>query len=249
MKKLVKRLSAFLMALALIVTASAAQMISAEAAGSPPGEILECKSNFGYDFQITFPDSAADWLGAVSAVTVGGISYEKGSSSYSVWNNTSFYADASSHYILIGEQFEGDTAECVISADGYADLILELDKTNHTAAIKSGQGGGDEHTHTGGTATCLQEAACEVCGEEYGELGDHNFVNGKCTVCGLEKTEIPSVTVETSDPTYFTLKIDGNDFVQGISSVSCNGEVLEETEYKMALNGTKYYLDKENNVF
>lgn len=247
MKKLMKRLSALIIALALIVTAGAAKILTAEAMGTPPGEILECKSNFGYDFQITFPDGAADWLGAVSAVTVGGISYEKGSSSYSVWNNTSFYADASSNYILVGEQFEGDTAECVISADGYADLILELDKKNHTAVIKASQGG-DEHTHTGGTATCLQKAVCEVCGEEYGELGDHNFENGKCTVCGLEKTETPSVTVDTSDPTYFTLKIDGNNFVQGIVSVSCNGEGLEETEYKMGLSGTKYYLDKENNA-
>lgn len=213
-----------------------------------PDNIEQCESNFGTDFKITFPDGAADWLGAVSAVTVGGISYEKGSSSYSVWKNTSFYADASNNYILVGEQFEGDTAECVISADGYADLVLELNKDPRTATIKTSQGGDGEHTHTGGTATCQQKAVCDICHEEYGELGDHNFENGKCTVCGLEKTGIPSVTVDTSDSTYFTLKIDGNDFVRGISSVLCNGEALEETEYKMALNGMKYYLDKENNA-
>ena len=56
-------------------------------------------------------------------------------------------------------------------------------------------------------------------------------MGGICTVCSLEKTEIPSVTVDTSDPTYFTLKVDGDSFVQEISSVLCNGEVLEETQY------------------
>ncbi len=29
--------------------------------------------------------------------------------------------------------------------------------------------------HTGGTATCLNKAVCEVCGEEYGELADHVY--------------------------------------------------------------------------
>jgi len=30
-------------------------------------------------------------------------------------------------------------------------------------------------SHTGGTATCVKKAACEICGEEYGELGDHDY--------------------------------------------------------------------------
>lgn len=250
MKKVMRRLSAFLMALALIVTASAAQLLTVEAVGTPPGEISGCESNFGYDFKITFPDSAAEWLNAVTGVSVGGMTYTKVDSSYGVNDDTNFYVGANSYssYILIGEAAVSDTAECVISADGYTDLVLELNKANYTATIKADHGGSDEHTHTGGTATCQQKAVCEVCGGEYGELGDHNFENGKCTVCGLEKTEVPSVTVDTSDSTYFTLKIDSSDFVQGISSISCNDELLEEIEYKMALSGTKYYLDKENNA-
>lgn len=56
MKKVMRRLSAFLMALALIVTASAAQLLTVEAVGTPPGEISGCESNFGYDFKITFPE-------------------------------------------------------------------------------------------------------------------------------------------------------------------------------------------------
>ena len=29
--------------------------------------------------------------------------------------------------------------------------------------------------HIGGTATCLQRAICERCGQEYGELGEHQY--------------------------------------------------------------------------
>lgn len=32
-----------------------------------------------------------------------------------------------------------------------------------------------ECTHTGGTATCLKKAVCELCGDEYGELADHVY--------------------------------------------------------------------------
>ena len=31
--------------------------------------------------------------------------------------------------------------------------------------------------HTGGTATCIEKAICEVCGEEYGEINPSNHVN------------------------------------------------------------------------
>ena len=58
--------------------------------------------------------------------------------------------------------------------------------------------------HTGGTATCQEQAVCSRCGASYGELGDHQFVevepgkaasctdNGmtpfyRCSVCGLEQ--------------------------------------------------------------
>ena len=34
----------------------------------------------------------------------------------------------------------------------------------------------EKAAHTGGTATCQQKAVCEVCGQEYGELGTHDYV-------------------------------------------------------------------------
>ena len=53
MKKVMRRLSAFFLALALIVTAGAAQLLTVEAVGTPPTEITECISYFGYDFAPT----------------------------------------------------------------------------------------------------------------------------------------------------------------------------------------------------
>lgn len=244
MKRLVKRMSAIFMAAVLLITTA----IPAMAASAPPTELKGCTSNFGYDFKITFSSADSGWLSAITGVTVGETTYTKCNSSYSVWNNTSYYVDAGNNYLLIGEKFDGNTAECVITAEGYSDLKLALDKTNHSAAIQAGSGGDPEPTHTGGSATCQQRAVCEGCGEEYGDLGEHQFVNGVCTVCGFDKSDTPTVTADNSESTYFILKVSGSGYVGGISSISCNGETLEETSFKLGLNGTKYYLDKENNA-
>ncbi len=81
--------------------------------------------------------------------------------------------------------------------------------------------------HTGGTATCQEQAVCSRCGESYGELGDHQFVeeepglaatctdNGmtpfyRCSVCGLEQVS------EEIAPL-------GHDFVDGVCS-RCGAE-------------------------
>lgn len=91
-------------------------------------------SNFGYDFKLTF-QGASEWLDAIEGVNVNDTAWAKKSSSSVVWNNQAYYVDAQSGYILIGEGFDGETATCVISAKGYKDLTLKLDKTNHTAAV------------------------------------------------------------------------------------------------------------------
>ncbi len=45
--------------------------------------------------------------------------------------------------------------------------------------------------HEGGEATCAQQAICSKCGQPYGDLtDDHNFVDGKCTVCELPDPSI-----------------------------------------------------------
>ena len=53
------------------------------------------------------------------------------------------------------------------------------------------------HTeHTYSEATCLELATCTICGETTGELGDHTYVDGACSVCGHEEgaAEIEKIT-------------------------------------------------------
>ncbi len=39
---------------------------------------------------------------------------------------------------------------------------------------------------SGGKATCLEKAVCALCKVVYGEIGDHNFVADRCTVCAQD---------------------------------------------------------------
>ena len=57
--------------------------------------------------------------------------------------------------------------------------------------------------HTGGTASCTAKAVCDTCGQEYGELAAHNFVNGVCTVCNAADPNYttPTETTVTEDTT------------------------------------------------
>lgn len=99
-----------------------------------PPTSFTVESSFGYDFVFTFTD-AEDWLNAVTGVTVNGEAWSKGSSSYSVWNNTCYYVNGSSGRLMIGEDFKTNPATCIITAKGYKPLTLTLDKSNHKVTI------------------------------------------------------------------------------------------------------------------
>ena len=90
-----------------------------------PPTSFTVESNFGYDFVFTFTD-AEDWLNAVTGVTVNGEAWSKGSSSYSVWNNTCYYVNGSSGRLMIGEDFKTNPATCIITAKGYKPLTLTV---------------------------------------------------------------------------------------------------------------------------
>ncbi len=54
--------------------------------------------------------------------------------------------------------------------------------------------------HSGGTATCTAKAKCEVCDTEYGDIGVHNYENGKCTVCDAADPNYVPDSPQTGDP-------------------------------------------------
>ena len=41
-----------------------------------------------------------------------------------------------------------------------------------------------EHSHSGGTPTCSAQAVCDSCGQSYGNLTEHSYADGTCSVCG-----------------------------------------------------------------
>ena len=64
--------------------------------------------------------------------------------------------------------------------------------------------------HTGGTATCLKKAVCEVCNTEYGALGDHNYEEAwnwkesaghahECALCDAHSTVEAHVYSDNAD--------------------------------------------------
>lgn len=186
MRKISSVIMACAMCLSMAVVGTVAPQVAVQAEETATAELKEApkapstyKTVAGYDCQLNYGDDAEEWLSAIDKVEVNGIEYEKATSSYSIWNNAKYYAKATLdssdstdvRYLLIGEgKFEKDESavnKVVISADGYKDLVLEVNKDGKIVAI---------HTkHTGGTATCTKKAVCDFCGEEYGECASHNY--------------------------------------------------------------------------
>lgn len=134
MKKRKHKFMAFLLSAMMLITGTAMGAAPAAAAKKSPPALKSCSANFGYDFVLSFDTSTdAEWMSKITSVTVARESWTKGSTSYSVWNNKNYYANSDKLYI--GEGFTDTTATCVISADGYKDLTLTLNKSNHTATV------------------------------------------------------------------------------------------------------------------
>ena len=113
---------------------------SADGKEVPPTDFT-AGSDFGYDFKLTFSSSDKAWLNSITNVSVGGKDWTRANYSNSLWNNEKYYVCAgeyNSYYVLIGEDFLENPAICVISADGYNDLTLKLNKENHTAEVVNG---------------------------------------------------------------------------------------------------------------
>jgi len=70
------------------------------------------------------------------------------------------------------------------------------DGTNHWHECSCGTKAA-EATHTGGTATCAEKAICAACDAAYGNLADHTYKDGKCTVC---QAADPNYVPETESP-------------------------------------------------
>lgn len=138
MKKRKHKFMAFLLSAMMLITGTAMGAAPAAAAEkSPPDKVASCTTaGISKGFAITFNTSDEDWFQAISSVQTAGTSYKKASGFWDFEDTGSSYRLLpTDKQILIGEGFTDTTATCVISADGYSNLTLTLNKSNHTATV------------------------------------------------------------------------------------------------------------------
>lgn len=135
--------------------------------------------------------------------------------------------------VTLGENAVPDTATQVkYTTDGSAVTITEIILGNGKTAVEIPQTVNGTtvaaitdqelmkkvaHTHTGGTATCTQKAACTLCGLEYGELLPHTGGTASCTakavcnVCGQEYGDLAAHTLVKTEAVPPTCTAAGSD--------------------------------------
>ena len=181
-----RKISSFIMAcamcLSMTVVGTVAPQVAVQAEETATVELKEAPTetptldkDFGYEwYLIQYPEYTANsentksWMEKITSIKVNDAEpYTKVDNKFLMKEDT-FRAYVNMVNITIGnKEFTKDTNKVVISADGYKDLVLEVNKDGKTVAI---------HTkHTGGTATCTKKAVCDFCGEEYGECASHNY--------------------------------------------------------------------------
>ena len=138
LKKRKHKFMAFLLSAMMLITGTAMGAAPAAAAEkSPPDKVASCTTaGISKGFAITFNTSDEDWFQAISSVQTAGTSYKKASGFWDFEDTGSSYRLLpTDKQILIGEGFTDATATCIISADGYSNLTLTLNKSNHTATV------------------------------------------------------------------------------------------------------------------
>ena len=76
--------------------------------------------------------------------------------------------------------------------------------------------------HTGGTATCTEQAICERCGNKYGELAKHDYQDGVCIVCGIRRP---------SEGLTYSLNSDENGYIVTRIGTCTDKELIIPSEY------------------
>ena len=147
MKRIQNRLGSLCMAVVMLLSMAVTPAMAADTQDPPTEMTVSSKS--GSDFVLEFGYKQSDWAGKITGVQVNGESWTRVNYSFYIDSNKNYYVASSDAYVYIGEGFSGDEATCVISATGYNDLTLKLNKTNHTVEVvensgsNSGSGGSD----------------------------------------------------------------------------------------------------------
>ena len=134
-----------------------------------PAQIQKTEKDFFGDYSLLFGMGNDEWMNAITEITVNGTIYEKGF----VWNNTSYSLAVTDGKISLGNaEFTEEVNEVVISAEGYEDLTVKMNKNGSLAdSDDSGDNGeiGDEDGKL---------APAEVKSAEKSFFGDYDLIVG-----------------------------------------------------------------------
>ena len=207
------------MAVVMLLSMAVTPAMAADTKDPPTAVTVSSKS--GSDFVLEFGYKQSDWAGKITGVQVNGESWTRVNHSFYIDSNKNYYVASSDAYVYIGEGFSGDEATCVISATGYNDLTLKLNKTNHTAKVVENSGSNS--------------------GSSGGESEKPNTPeNG---TVDLSKVSIASGGVGGSD---WEISVAENSYVSKITGVSVNGTAWESTSY--VSGGGKYKISDDKLV-
>lgn len=228
MKRMKKRLGSLCMAVVMLLSMAVTPAMAADTQ-DPPTE-MTASSKSGSDFVLEFGYKQSDWAGKITGVQVNGESWTRVNYSFYIDSNKNYYVASSDAYVYIGEGFSGDEATCVISATGYNDLTLELNKTNHTVEVVENSGsnsgsGGSDSGNSGGSGS-----------EETPDTPENGTVD-------LSKVSIASGGFGGSD---WEISVAENSYVSKITGVSVNGTAWESTSY--VSGGGKYKISDDKLV-
>ena len=105
---------------------------------------------------------------------------------------------------VLGHEYEETVTLPTCTQKGYTTHTCSRCSDNYVDTYVDALG------HTGGTATCTEQAVCERCKQKYGKALGHDYQNGVCTRCGDEIA---------SEGLAYTLNSDGNGYtVTGIGT-------------------------------
>ncbi len=100
--------------------------------------------------------------------------------------------------IIISADYTLEVGTNLILPEG---MELQVD-TIPVEMLGAFQSGTVSHPHTGGTATCVKQAICDICENPYGRTIEHIIVGEFCSGCGQKAT----ISVTNGSDTYYALE-------------------------------------------
>lgn len=237
-----------------------------------PGETLTAPLPTGYtnswNSQLEFGGSCSDYLAAIQAVSVDGVSLDKASSSWSLASG-SFYTSQYGTGITFGSDIlKDENITVVVKADGYQDLIVVLDKDGNIVTGNTGSEGEDSSDNEGddssGTETNSGDnnqndedgqimavpTAREWEKDSFGFSGHKMYFDktGSNTEATAYLQAINFITVNGNTSNGYVVRTGTDQYIQFDLSLFSKSETTTITIHATGYEDLTVYIDKDGNL-